>query len=106
MKKSPPLSHRQHHSPTHSSTSPSYSHGEGRPRPIPGGRPDLGGLECLRGGTAAGLQRVNRTLGNGGMEEEGSRDENVESAASPPGLGKRKACKACRFRAHTNSGPP
>lgn len=40
------------------------------------------------------------------MEEDGSRDENVESAASPPSPGKRKASKACRFRAHTNCGPP
>lgn len=70
-KKSPPLSHRQHHSPSQSSTSPRCSQGEGRHWPIWGGRQDLGGLECLWGGTAAGLQRVNRTLGDGGMEEEG-----------------------------------
>lgn len=42
--------------------------------------------------------RVNRTLGDGGMEEKGLKDENVKSAASLPCLGKRKACKACRFR--------
>ncbi|CAB1428814.1 unnamed protein product [Pleuronectes platessa] len=109
QRKSPPLSHRQRHSPSHSSTSPRCSHGEGRRRPIRGGRQGLGGLECLRGGTAAGLQRVNRTLGgwrDGGRRIEGYRDEIVESAATPPCLGKRKACKACRFRAHTNSGPP
>lgn len=91
--------------PTHGSTS-RRSHGERRDWLARGGRQGLGGLECLRGGTAAGLQRVNRTLGDGGMEEDGSRDENVESAASPPSPGKRKASKACRFRAHTNCGPP
>lgn len=71
-KKSPPLSHRQHHSPTHSGTSlpavPMVSAVTGQSE---AGRQGLGGLECLRGGTAAGLQRVNRTLGDGGMEEEG-----------------------------------
>lgn len=69
--KSPPLSHCPCHSSTHSSTSPCSSHGEGRHQPIQGGRQGLGGLESLRGGMATGLQRVNRTLGDGGMEEKG-----------------------------------
>lgn len=76
------------------------------PLPRPGGRQDLGGLECLRGGTAAGLQSKQDT---GGWRDGGRGMEGWECRVSGPlraAREKRKACKAGRFRAHANSGPP
>lgn len=95
-KNSPPLSHHQHRFSTHGSTSLS-SHGErrrlARSRWPPG--PWWSGVSPRwHSRRAAECKQDTGGWRDGGMEEDGWRDENVESAAFPPSPGRRKASKA------------
>lgn len=95
-KNSPPLSHHQHRFSSHGSTS-LRSHGE-RWRPArlrwPPGPWWSGVSPRWHSRRAAECKQDTgewRDRRNGGMEEDGWRDENVESAASPPSHGEEES---------------